>query len=154
MINTAETNLDRYFCCIAKHPAIPGLVMNVTEDTRTGLNSYSFQCKDGTDPTPILSQGDLNVLALSLFLGLVVATSDDQRFNFIMMDDPTQSLGSEMKRELANILDDIAKDRKLLIATPDTEFRDLLGSSIKKSKVTYNFIDWSGTEGPRISRST
>ena len=149
-IRAAEAALDKYFCCIAKHPAITGLVMDVTEDRRTGLNAYSFMSKDGTDPTPILSQGDLNCLALSLFLGLAEATGEDQRFAFLILDDPTQSLGPEMKRELATVLEEVAARRSLVIATPDPEFKELLIKGITKNKAIYNFVNWGKRNGPRI----
>ena len=45
----------------AKHPATPGLVMEVTEDRQTELNSYAFGSSDGSDATPILSQETLIV---------------------------------------------------------------------------------------------
>ncbi|OGO04391.1 MAG: hypothetical protein A2Y91_01920 [Chloroflexi bacterium RBG_13_54_8] len=152
-IQAAGAALDKYFCCIAKHPAIPGLVMEVTEDRRSGLNSYGFKSKDGSDPTPILSQGDLNCLALSLFLGLSEATGESQRFSFLMLDDPTQSLGSEMKRDLVKALEDIASCRRLIIATPDTEFKDSLMTNITKSKVVYNFDGWTEGSGPEVTRA-
>jgi exonuclease SbcC len=153
-IHAAEAAVDKYFCCIAKHPAIPGLVMEVTEDRRSGLNSYDIKSKDGTDPTPILSQGDLNCLALSLFLGLSEATEETQRFAFLMLDDPTQSLGPEMKRELVKALEDITSHRKLTIATPDPEFKDLLTAGITKSKAIYNFVNWTQDGGSRVMRAT
>lgn len=151
-IRAAEAALDKYFCCIARHPAITGLVMDVTEDRRTGLNAYSFRGKDGTDPIPILSQGDLNCLALSLFLGLAEATGEDHRFAFLLLDDPTQSLGLEMKRELAAVLEEVADRRGLVIATPDTEFRDLLVKGITKNKASYNFASWNKENGPEVVR--
>ncbi len=153
-IHSAEAALDKYFCSIVKHPAIPGLVMEVAEDSRTGLNSYSFKSKDGTDPTPILSQGDLNCFALSLFLGLSEAMGDTQQFAFLMLDDPTQSLGPEMKRELVNVLEGIANRRKLIIATPDPEFKNLLTSHITKTKAVYNFTGWTDKDGPQVTRTT
>jgi exonuclease SbcC len=153
-INSAQQALDKYFCSIVKHPAIPGLVMEVAEDSRTGLNSYSFKSKDGTDPTPILSQGDLNCLALSLFLGLSEATGDTQRFAFLMLDDPTQSLGPEMKHELVSVLEGIANYRKLIIATPDLEFKNLLTTRITKTKAVYDFTDWTDKDGPQVTRTT
>jgi len=127
--------------------------MEVTEDRRTGLNSYTFQSKDGTDPTTILSQGDLNCLALSLFLGLARATGDTQPFAFLMLDDPAQSLGQEMKQRLVGALEDVASWRKLIIATPDEGLRDLLMANITKTKAVYDFVDWTEEDGPQVART-
>ena len=153
-IHLAQRSLDKYFCSIVKHPAIPGLVVDVAEDSRTRLNSYSFKSKDGTDPTPILSQGDLNCFALSLFLGLSEATGDTPRFAFLMLDDPTQSLGQETKRELVNVLEGISNHRKLIIATPDLEFKNLLMTHVTKTKIVYDFLDWTDRDGPEVTKST
>jgi hypothetical protein len=152
-IDAAGAALDKYFCLIANHPAIPGLVMEVAQDTRSGLNAYAFKSTDGSDPMPILSQGDLNCLALSLFLGLAQATGETQPFSFLMLDDPTQSLGPEMKQRLVSVLEGVAEWRKLIISTPDTEFKDLLMTTITKSKAVYNFLGWTEEGGPRIARS-
>lgn len=151
-IKIAGASLDKYFCRVANHPSIQALTIKVSEDTRTGLNSYTIESKDGSDPTPILSQGDLNCLALSLFFGLAEAAGGYQPFAFLMMDDPTQSLGSEMKRQLVAVIEEIAKDKELVISTPDSEFADLLRDQITKSKAIYNFTDWTEKNGPKISR--
>lgn len=151
-VAAAGAAVDGYFCRLANHPAIPGLLMGVTEDTRSGLNSYVFKSKDGTDPTPILSQGDLNCLALSLFLGLAEAMGETQPFAFMMLDDPTQSLGSEMKLQLVSVLEGVGDRRRLIISTADTEFKELLMANITKSKAMYNFLDWTEQGGPQITR--
>ena len=79
---------------------------------------------------------------------------DTQRFAFLMLDDPTQSLGPEMKCELVSVLEGIANRRKLIIATPDLEFKNLLTTHITKTKVVYDFIDWSDKDGPQVTRAT
>ena len=153
-IRAAGAALDENFRRLTNHPAIPALVMEVTQDRRTGLNSYAFRSTDGTDPIPILSQGDMNCLALSLFLGLARATGDTQPFAFLMLDDPAQSLGSEAKRQLVDVLEDVATWRKMIIATPDDSFLELLETTITKSKAVYEFVDWSEKDGPEVVRAT
>jgi DNA repair exonuclease SbcCD ATPase subunit len=152
-INAAGTSLDKHFCRIANHPTIRGLVMEVTEDSRTGLNSYNIKSKDGWDPTPILSQGDLNCLALSLFFGLAEAAEETQPFAFLMLDDPSQSLGPEMERRFVTVLEDIAERRQLIISTPYVGFKGLLMSNITKNKDVYDFLDWTKKNGPQIARN-
>ncbi|MBM3120086.1 MAG: hypothetical protein FJ008_06805 [Chloroflexi bacterium] len=153
-IEIAGASLARYCCRIANHPATRGLTIKVSEDPRTGLNSYAIESEDGSDPIPILSQGGFNCLALSLFFGLAEAAGGSQPFAFLMLDDPTQSLGPEMKRQLVAVLEDIAKDKdkELIISTPDAEFADLLRENITKSKAIYDFTDWTEGNGPKISR--
>ena len=68
-----------------------------------------------------------------------------------MLDDPTQSFGSELTQQLVSVLDDIADLRRLIIGTADPEFKDLLMANITKNKVVYNFGDWNPTAGPQIT---
>jgi exonuclease SbcC len=152
-ISAAGASLDKYFCRIANHPTIKGLVMEVTEDSRSGLNFYNIKSKDGLDPTPILSQGDLNCLALSLFFGLAEAAEETQPFSFLMLDDPSQSLGPEMEQRFVSVLEDIAERRQLIISTPYVGFKNLLMSNITKSKDVYDYLDWTKKNGPQIARN-
>jgi len=152
-ISAAGTSLEKYFCRIANHPTITGLSMDVREDPRTGFNSYNIRSNDGSDPIPILSQGDLNCLALSLFFGLAEAAEETQPFAFLMLDDPSQSLGPEMEQRFVSVLEDIAERRQLFISTPYAGFKNLLISSITKSKDVYDFLDWTKENGPRIVRN-
>jgi DNA repair exonuclease SbcCD ATPase subunit len=71
-----------------------------------------------------------------------------------MLDDPTQSLGPEMKRELVSVLEGIANRRELIIATPDPEFKSLLTTHITKTKAVYNFTGWTDKDGPQVTRTT
>ena len=152
-ITAAGTSLDKYFCRIANHPTIRGLAMEVIEDPRTGLNSYNIKSNDGLDPIPILSQGDLNCLALSLFFGLADVTGGTQPFTFLMLDDPTQSLWSEMKGQLVSVLEEITERYELVISTPDVEFKNLLMANITKNKDVYDFLGWTEKNGPQIARN-
>ena len=81
-------------------------------------------------------------------LGLAEATGETQRYAFLMLDDPAQSLGPEMKRELVGVLEGIADRRRLMIATPDKESVALLTNRIANNKAICSFLDWSD----RISR--
>jgi len=105
------------------------------------------------DPTPILSQGDLNCLALSLFFGLAEAAEETQPFAFLMLDDPSQSLGPEMEQRFVSVLEDIAERRQLIISTPYVGFKNLLMTKITKNKDVYDFLDWTEKNGPQIARN-
>ncbi len=152
-VAAAGAALDENFRRLTNHPAVRGLMMEVDEDTRSGLNTYAFRSKDGTDSTPILSQGDLNCLALSLFLGLARATAETQPFRFLMLDDPAQSLGSEAKTSLVAVLEDVTEWRKLIVSTADDDVKELLLSNLTKNKVMYDFLDWTEADGPNIVRA-
>jgi DNA repair exonuclease SbcCD ATPase subunit len=147
-LKKAEEHIDSYFRSLARHPAISRIRLSVTESRQR--NQYSITGENGDDLTPILSQGDLNALALAIFLGLASAGADQAPFGFIMLDDPSQSLATEHKRQLVKILDGIAGRKQVIVATMDKEFRDLLISGLTKEKQEYVFGAWSPQAGPSI----
>jgi len=148
-IDLIKQKVSKNFKNLTQHPLISHLQIEVKEDRRTGSNSYNFQ-HDGKDVTPILSQGQLNSLALSIFLSMTETT--DFPFSFIMLDDPSQSLGKEEKEKLADILNNISQNRDLILSTMDGELFQFLNEKITKEKITYVFEDWTPEEGPIVSR--
>lgn len=150
-IKAAEAFVDERFRMIAGNPAITK-VQILAEPKPTG-NDYQIVDQNGRDLNPILSQGDLNCLALGLFFGLAEAAGDTHPFGLVMLDDPSQSLGTEQKRRLADMLDGVAGGKAIIIATMDQELRDLLEATITKTKAVYSFEEWHPTEGPRVTRS-
>jgi DNA repair exonuclease SbcCD ATPase subunit len=82
-IDSARGAIDYYFRKITNNPAFQTLDIKVEEDKKTGGNFYIFEDQDGERPIPILSQGDLNSLALSIFLGLAKTSGDSHPLGFI-----------------------------------------------------------------------
>jgi DNA repair exonuclease SbcCD ATPase subunit len=79
------------------------------------------------------------VLALAIFLGL--ASAGPGTFGFVMLDDPSQSLGSGHKQRLAELLAELARSRQVIVATMDQEFRDALLK--QATAVEYRFEPWT-----------
>ena len=149
-ISTAGTAIDDYFRRVAQNPGIQSLTLEVQEDARSGGNSYSFCDQDGQELSPVLSQGDLNSLALSIFLGMVTAYSHP--VGFVLMDDPSQSLGTDQKRGLVEVVEDVCESgRRVVLATMDAELQELLRSSLGKAKSIYQIQGWAPESGPRVS---
>src|SRR5262249_6840024 len=63
------------------------------------------------------------------FLGFATAAKGDGTFRFLMLDDPSQSLGSEHQNQLARLLDQVARQKRLIVATMDNEFHDGLNTN-------------------------
>ena len=78
--------------------------------------------------------------------------AEDMPFDFIIMDDPSQSLGSHHKGNLVDILNEVLKSKKVIVSTMDAELQDLLSRKITKIKTCYSFEDWSDTTGPVIKK--
>lgn len=150
-LSAAQTAIDQYFRQMTDHPAISAIKLTVDTDTRTQRNDYAIADQAGNDLTPILSQGDLNALALAIFLGLAASTKDSNTFGFLLLDDPTQSLDSKHKKQLVQVLNEVACRKQLILSTMDREFRDYLTAGLTKTKKEYVFEAWTPEKGPTIT---
>ncbi len=148
-IREAQQRIDGVFRLLTGHPAISELKLHVAADA-TGKNTYTFSGPDGRDLVPVLSQGDMNALALAIFLGLSRSGDDAGRFGFVMLDDPSQSLGTTHKRQLVEVLNEFLSGKMVILSTMDRELEDMLRRLIIPMKHTLRFSDWSPTRGPRI----
>ena len=74
---------------------------------------------DGTEGVAlgVMSQGELHSLALALFLPR--ATMPESPFRFLVIDDPVQSMDPARVDGLARVLDQVAKDRQVVVFTHD-----------------------------------
>ena len=151
-IASAKSSIDYYFCRITNNPAFQTLNIKVEEDKRTGGSFYIFEDQEGKRPIPILSQGDLNSLALSIFLGLAKTSGDYHTLGFILTDDPSQSLDSQQKARLVKIFNELSDIKNIIVSTMDTELQQLLKDGITKAKTIYKFSDWTPDSGPKISK--
>jgi len=150
-VTAAGRVIDNYFHRIANNPSISKIAFTLKVDSR-GLNSYVFEDQNGRDLTPILSQGDLNALALSIFLGMAGSKETKQPFGFIILDDPSQSLGSEHKEKLVEVFDEVLDERMVILSSMDKELQDLALSKITKAKTKYVFADWTQEQGPEVNK--
>ncbi len=96
-VTAASRLIDEYFRRTANHPGLDRVALEVDSDRRTGRNSYTFADQRGEDLFPVLSQGDMNCLALSIFLGLsaaaaksyiIVATMDAEFRDLLLKEIP------------------------------------------------------------------
>jgi DNA repair protein SbcC/Rad50 len=97
---------------------------------------------DITSPKNILSSGQLNVLAISIFL----AMNDSQKIhelNFIAIDDPIQNMDDINQFSICDVLGTIEK--QLLFSTHDFEFLKLF---IKKNEHKKNSIQVYNFKSP------
>jgi len=151
-VNAAGGAIDNYFRQIANHPAVTKIEFSVTVDSRTARNFYEFKDQNGEYLTPILNQGDLNALALSIFLGMSSLKGATQPFGFVMMDDPSQSAGSGYKEKLVEVLDEVLGERMVILSSMDKELQELVLSKITKAKTKYIFSDRIPERGPEVKK--
>jgi len=148
-MKAAGDAIDDYFQKIVGNPAAQKLVVEIEEDKRTGGNSYTFRDQNGEEFKPISSQGDMTGLALSMFLGLVKAYAHP--IGFVLMDDPSQSLGTRQKQRLVEVLDEVCRSgRNIIVGTMDSELQEFLESSLTTAKTVYEFSEWEPESGPQV----
>lgn len=84
--------------------------LNVSVDGRQGV------------AVSVMSQGELNALALSLFLPRMMRT--ESPFRFLVIDDPVQAMDSHKVDGLAQVLAEVAQMRQVIVLTHDTRLLD------------------------------
>lgn len=147
-IGKAKSSISSYFQRITTTNSIEKIELSVKQNS-DGANEYELKDSDGQLLMPILSQGDLNGLALSMFLGMV-NLSNGKGVDFILLDDPSQSMAEGHKENLVAILNEISEKKMVIVATMDQEFMEKLKNNITKTKQIFMFDNWSPTTGPNI----
>ena len=123
-LSSLSSTVDYYFSRIVHHPIFTKIKI-VLEKGETPI--YSFQALGDEGSTYIqtrLSNAQKNAAAISLFLANNEKLGD--KFAVLLMDDPTQSMDSEHKTLLADVISELSKSRQILLSTEDESFRDLL----------------------------
>ncbi len=72
----------------------------------------------------VMSQGELNCLALSLFLPR--ASMPESPFRFVVIDDPVQAMDPAKVAGLATVLARAARERQVIVLTHDTRLADAM----------------------------
>jgi recombinational DNA repair ATPase RecF len=83
----------------------------------------------------VMSQGELNCLALSLFLPR--ARMAESPFRFIVIDDPVQAMDPVKVEGLARVLDSVGRDRQVVVLTHD----DRLPEAVRRLEMEATIIE-------------
>lgn len=127
--------------------------VTILHDNKKGTNTVSENGDIFLDQ--IFSTAQLNVLSLSIFLGLGLC----QKFsnlNQLFMDDPIQSMDDvnilAFIDVLRAVMDSDLKHKKILMSTHDDNFAKLLSIKMRnKNFVQFNFTGYNN-EGPLVRR--
>lgn len=153
-----ETKLKRHpiiryiYEAITPHPFYKELIIS------SDKNGANFKNESEEIYLDLLfSSAQLNILALSVFLGLGL-TQNHSQFNQLLLDDPIQSMDDvnilAFIDILRGIIDMETRDKKILISTHDSNFAQLLTIKLRnKEYVHYKFTGY-GNEGPIVSLLT
>jgi energy-coupling factor transporter ATP-binding protein EcfA2 len=83
----------------------------------------------------VMSQGEINALALSVFLPR--ATMPKSPFRFLVIDDPVQAMDPAKVDGLARVLAQVAADRQVIVFTHDNR----LGAAVKDLKIEATILE-------------
>ncbi|MDQ1233393.1 exonuclease SbcC [Paenibacillus sp. SORGH_AS306] len=119
-----------------------------------GTHYASKDLKENLYLDQIFSQAQLNILALSTFLGIGL-TQKYSIFNQLLLDDPIQSMDDlntlAFIDVLRAILDSESNKKRLIISTHDSNFAELLSIKMRNKNIKNYFIEGYGSEGPIIN---
>jgi DNA repair exonuclease SbcCD ATPase subunit len=119
-------------------------IMPVVTDMERGIDA---------NPSLVFSDGQLNTVALSYFLGMAL-NARDASLPFLILDDPLQSFDVVAILGFSDLCRHIREHRQLLITTHDRRFADVLERKLsprepESTLVVHNFEGWS-REGPTV----
>jgi hypothetical protein len=144
---------------LAPHPTFSEL--RATQDFFYGKNHvvpevYDPIHKVSGNPTLFFSEGQLNVVALSYFLGLAL-NAGEATLPFIVLDDPIQSMDVLSVLGFADLCRRLREHRQLILTTHDRRFASLLSRKLAPREeaartVLHEFESWT-EDGPQV-RST
>jgi DNA repair exonuclease SbcCD ATPase subunit len=106
------------------------------------------------NPTLICSDGQLSVIALSLFLGMALSLEDGV-LPFMVLDDPMQSMDVLNVLGLADLCRRLRERRQVIITTHDRRFASILERKLTprtddQSTLHVHFGGWSA-DGPEVT---
>tara|TARA_B100001971_G_C18219772_1_gene556317 strand:- start:738 stop:1829 length:1092 start_codon:yes stop_codon:yes gene_type:complete len=149
VIENSKDIVKRIFNKISENPGITNIDMVL--ETSRGRENFGFKDGNGKEILPIMGQGDMNTLALSIFTGLGEANIDSLPLKSIIFDDPSQSMGKHHKDKLAEVINDIAEKRQVIVSTMDNEFMELLKNKISMEQLTIDIEGWEPDCGPILN---
>jgi ABC-type lipoprotein export system ATPase subunit/energy-coupling factor transporter ATP-binding protein EcfA2 len=105
---------------------------------------------DGSDSSAlaVMSQGELNALALSIFLPR--ATVPESPFRFLVIDDPVQAMDPSKVDGLARVLHAVSRSRQVLVFTHD----DRLPEALRRLQLDSTILEVNRAEGSAVQIRT
>lgn len=126
----------------------------ITEADSNSL-SVALRLKNGqrVDPEDILSEANLDLLALLLYVAIVEASAAYGQFKLLVLDDVFQSVDTVVRHRATQYLIGRLKDWQLVITTHDRLWFTLLGETLRQANVPFvprEIVRWTFDQGPEI----
>lgn len=136
-------------------------VLRAAQDIYFGKNQVVPEVFDperrvAANPLAVFSEGQLNVVALSYFLGLAL-NARDGALPFMVLDDPLQAMDVLSVLGFADLSRRIRDQRQLIITTHDRRFGDVLvrklaPRDLETQTLVIEFSGWT-RDGPEFTES-
>jgi DNA repair exonuclease SbcCD ATPase subunit len=151
-----QPSLAEVFDRLSPHPTFNEL--QARQDIFYGKNqvvphAYDRKNKVGGHPTMIFSEGQLNVVALSYFLGLALNAGEGS-LPFVVLDDTLAALDVVNVLGFADLCRRLCEQRQLIVTTHDRRFASLLTRKLaprrKGSRTVLIELDGWTEDGPSV----
>lgn len=147
-IDSLAPIINEYTKILSPHPIYSEL--RITYDGK----GYWLQgvSKEGekTFVQTLFSTGQLNEAAVLILLAM--AKKAPHSFEFVILDDPSQSLDEDGKERLAKLLVKASESKQVIVSTMDTDFANFIRAYYPQAKV-YEFIGYDNKKGPLVKGS-
>jgi DNA repair exonuclease SbcCD ATPase subunit len=155
-----EPTFAEVFDRLAPHPTFTRL--RAKQDIFYGKNQvvpevYDPERRIAANPLAVYSEGQLNVVALSYFLGLAL-NARDGALPFVVLDDPLQAMDAVGVLGFADLCRRVREQRQLIVTTHDRRFADVLARKLAPREggvttIIHEFEGWT-REGPMLQSVT
>lgn len=145
-LRAAEGAISGFYRALVERPDFESIAIDPADH-----DVYAMSREEKEKVVTFFNQGDMNCAALSIFLALGGSPEREAGPAFLILDDPSQSLDSGQKRKLASLIDRVAADRQVVLATMDEELLQALKEGVSKAKKVYRFGGWDPVAGPSIT---
>lgn len=155
-LSKLEPSFAEVFYRLAPHPTFTEL--RARQDIYYGKNQvvpevYDPERRISANPLVVYSEGQLNVVALSYFLGLAL-NAREGALPFMALDDPLQEMDVLSVLGFADLCRRIRDDRQLILTTHDRRFADVLTRKLaprdsRTRTIVHDFEAWT-REGPVV----
>jgi DNA repair exonuclease SbcCD ATPase subunit len=152
-----EPSFAEVFDRMAPHSAFTEL--RATHDIYFSKNQIVPEVADPdrrltANPALLFSEGQLNVVALSYFLGLAL-NAREGALPFLVLDDPLQAMDALAVWDFAEVCARVREHRQLILSTHDDRFASLLRRKLAPREadartLSYEFEGWT-RKGPRVN---
>ncbi len=157
LLQRLEPSFAEVFDRLSPHPTFSRL--RAKQDVYYNKNHIVPEVFDAerdvtANPLLVFSEGQLNTVALSYFLGLAL-NSDTPGLSFMVMDDPLQAMDVLAVLGFADLCRRLRHERQLVITTHDRRYADLLIRKLAprestQATIVHELSAWSES-GPSLS---